>query len=193
VGDLRYKGAAQPALKALDKNGSVIYVGTFSKMLIPGLRVGYLAAARPILEALLKLKHAADVTTSNLIQYALNEYITVGRYQSCLRQARRIFGRRRDAMLSSLARHMPAGVRWNIPQGGLFIWLQLPEGMTADDLFPQAAKAGVIFAPGSFFFPSGKPCAFLRLNFARQSLEAIEEGMRRLGSVIREWKKPGQA
>jgi GntR family transcriptional regulator/MocR family aminotransferase len=185
VGDLRYRGAAQPALKAFDRSGTVIYAGTFSKMLIPSLRVGYLVSSGPVGERLMALKHTTDLATSNLTQRALDEYITVGRYQACLRQARRIFGRRREAMLAALGRYMPAGTRWRNPQGGMFIWLELPGGMLADELFPRAAQAGVLFAPGSYFYPSGAPCPFFRLNFARQPLEAIEEGVRRLGGVLR--------
>jgi GntR family transcriptional regulator / MocR family aminotransferase len=190
VGDLRYRGLAQPALKALDRSGTVIYVGTFSKMLIPGLRIGYIVAGgaagdRTVFDRLLDLKHTSDVASSNLVQRALDEYITVGRYQACLRRARRIFGRRRDAMLQALARYMPAGTRWTAPQGGMFVWLSLPDGRTADDIFPLAAKAGVLFAPGSLFYPDLRPSRCLRLNFARQSLAAIDEGIRRLGAAIR--------
>ena len=184
VGDLRYRGTAQPALKAFDHIGTVIYTGTFSKMLIPSLRTGYIVATGPIYDRLVTLKHTTDLTTSNLIQRALNEYITVGRYQACLRRARRIFGRRREAMLAALTRHMPVGTRWSNPQGGMFIWLQLPDGILANDLFPGAAQAGILFAPGSFFFPGNRPCPFLRLNFACQPLDMIEEGIRRLGNVL---------
>jgi DNA-binding transcriptional MocR family regulator len=119
------------------------------------------------------------------MQRALEEYITVGRYQACLRQARRVFGRRRDAMLAALARCMPEGTRWTTPQGGLFLWLQLPNGLSAGELFPAAAQAGLIYAPGAFFFPTDPDPACLRLNFARQPVESIEEGIRRLGSVLR--------
>ncbi len=185
VGDLRYKGAGQPALKAFDRAGMVIYVGTFSKMLMPSLRVGYLVAEGPVYEQLLTVKHTSDVATSNLMQRALEEYISVGRYQACLRQARRIFGRRRDAMLAALARYMPEGTRWTTPQGGVFVWLQLPDGISADALFPAAAQAGVIYAPGDYFFPRDPDPSCLRLNFARQPVEVIEEGIRRLGSVLR--------
>jgi GntR family transcriptional regulator/MocR family aminotransferase len=190
VGDLRYRGTAQPALKALDRSGAVIYVGTFSKMLIPSLRIGYVVTGEgsggaALFDRLLDLKHTGDVTTSNLVQRALEEYITVGRYQACLRRARRIFGRRRDAMLQALERCMLPGVSWAAPQGGFFVWLRLPDGLTADELFPTVAKAGVLFAPGSLFFPSLLPGPYMRLNFARQPVDAIEEGIHRLGEVIK--------
>jgi GntR family transcriptional regulator/MocR family aminotransferase len=187
VGDLRYKGIAQPALKALDRNGSVIYVGTFSKMLIPSLRIGFLVAADIVYKRLLNIKHNNDVTTSNLMQHALDAYITVGRYQASLRKARFIFNHRRAVMLAALSRYMPAGVCWNNPLGGLYIWLQLPEELSADEFFFIAAKAGVIYAPGSFFFPNRDTHSFLRLNFARNPPYVIEEGIKRLGKALKEF------
>jgi GntR family transcriptional regulator/MocR family aminotransferase len=193
VGDLRYRGAAQPALKALDRGGAVIYVSTFSKMLIPSLRIGFLVTTRPVLSRLLALKHTSDVATSNLTQRVLEAYITVGRYQACLRRLRHSFGQRRNTMLAALSRYMPPGTRWTTPSGGLFIWLQLPGGLSADAFFPTAGKAGVIYAPGSFFFYDGCPRPLLRLNFARQPPEIIEEGINRLGSALSEYISTGRA
>ncbi len=184
IGDLRYHGAAQPALKALDGSGNVIYVGTFSKMLIPSLRVGYLVAHGPVLQRLQADKHTSDVATSNLMQRALQSYITVGRYQACLRKARQVFGKRLTVMLAALSRHMPAGTSWNAPCGGMYVWLRLPGGLSADEMFPLAAREGVVYAPGSFFFPDGAESACLRLNFAVQPAALIEEGVARLGRLI---------
>lgn len=184
VGDLRYEGTAQPALKALDAGGGVIHVGTFSKMLSPGLRVGYLVIAGLARQRLLACKRVNDVATSSLMQRALETYITVGRYEACLRRARAVYGQRRDAMLTALTRYMPTGTRWFTPQGGLFIWLLLPEGLSANQLFPIAGEEGVIYAPGSFSFPQDGPEFYLRLNFAIQPADVIEEGVRRLGRVV---------
>ncbi|HEX8991114.1 MAG TPA: PLP-dependent aminotransferase family protein [Anaerolineales bacterium] len=186
VGDLRYDGRAQPALKALDPGGRVIYVSTFSKMLMPGLRVGFLAAEGPVLDGLVRFKHASDLATSSLVQRALEAYVTVGRYQAHLRRSCLEFRRRRDAMSNAIKRHLPGEAHCDVPQGGLFLWLQLPDGMSADKLLPVACEKGVNFAPGSDFFPDpscGKD--WLRLNFAAQSPEAIEEGIQRLAKAIR--------
>src|SRR5512147_3053803 len=125
VGDLRYEGRAQPALKALDPGGRVIYISTFSKMLMPGLRVGFLAAEGPVYDCLVNFKRVNDLTTSTLIQRALETYVTVGRYQAHLRRSCQIFRRRRDVMLTAIKRYLPASVHCDSPQGGLFIWLQL--------------------------------------------------------------------
>jgi GntR family transcriptional regulator/MocR family aminotransferase len=186
VGDLRYEGRAQPALKALDPGGRVIYVSTFSKMLMPGLRVGFLAAEGPVYAGLAGLKRASDLATSNLIQRALEAYVTVGRYQAHLRHSCQIYRKRRDAMLAAIRRHLPAGVGCDPPQGGLFVWLRLPAPLSAGQLLPLAAEEGVTFDPGGRFFPDGAAGggACLRLNFAIQTPEAIEEGIRRLGRAI---------
>ena len=184
VGDLRYQGRALPALKALDPGGRVIYTSTFSKMLMPALRLGLLVASGPVYERLLALKRVTDLTTSNLMQRALETYITVGRYQAHLRRACQMYRRRRDAMLDALGRYLPASARYRSPPGGLFTWLQLPAGLSAIKLYPVAAEEGVIFVPGSLFFPTERPQPYLRLNFAQHPADVIEEGIRRLGRAV---------
>lgn len=186
VGDLRYEGRAQPALKALDGNGTVIYVNTFSKVLVPGLRIGYLVADGPVYDQLLIHKWLNDQSTSELLQRALEAYITVGRYQAHLRRVCQVYRARRDGMLAALQRYMPEGTTWSRPQGGLFIWLQLPQQMAAADLLPLAQAQGVTFAPGAFYFPDEDGFDYIRLNFTTQTPERIETGIKRLAKAIRE-------
>lgn len=189
VGDLRYEGHAQPSLKALDTNGKVIYVGTFSKMLMPGLRVGFIVADGPVYDSLLNFKRLSDLATSTLIQRALDAYVTVGRYQTYLHRSSQTFRKRRDVMVEAIKRYMPTKVLFDIPAGGLFIWLRLPEKMYADELLPLACKEGVSFVPGNFFFiDNSDGREWLRLNFASQPVEDIEEGIKRLGKAIRQMK-----
>jgi len=186
VGDLRYEGRAQPALKALDPGGRVIYVSTFSKILMPGLRVGFLVAEGPIYDRLVQFKRVNDLATSTLIQRALEVYVTVGRYQSYLRRSCQIFHKRRDAMLSAIERYLPTGIRLDPPQGGLFIWLQLPENLSSESLLPLAWEEGVDFSPGNGFFSDGMDGRnWLRLNFVAQAPDQIEEGIRRLGRAVK--------
>ena len=184
AGDLRYEGRTLPALKSLDPGGHVIYVSTFSKVLMPALRVGFLVASGPVYERLLAYKRFSDLATSNLMQRALEAYITVGRYQIHLRRACHEYRRRRDAMLAALARYAPDGTRWITPQGGLFLWLQLPDGLSADELYPIALEEGVSFTPGSVFFPGRREQSCLRLNFVSHPTDVIEEGVRRLGQAV---------
>ena len=187
VGDLRYEGRALPALKALDAGGRVIYVSTFSKMLMPGLRVGFLVADGPVRARLVERKRVNDLATSNPLQRALEAYVTVGRYETHLRRSCRRYRRRRDAMTGAIRRCLPAGVRFDVPRGGLFLWLRLPDGMDSGRLLAAARPLGVSFAPGARFFPDpadGAP--YLRLNFAAWQEEKIAEGIRRLGEAFRQ-------
>ena len=185
VGDLRYEGRTQPALKALDPGGRVIYVSTFSKILMPGLRVGFLVAEGPIYHALVNFKRVNDLATSTLVQRALEAYVTVGRYQSPLRRSCQMFRKRRDVMLSAIKRYLPAKIRLDPPQGGMFIWLQLPQNVSSEELLPFAWEEGVVFASGNEFFPDGSSGKnWLRLNFVAQPSEQIEEGIKRLGKAI---------
>lgn len=185
VGDLRYEGSVLPPLKALDPGGRVIYLSTFSKMLMPGLRVGFLVADGPVYDSLVTFKRASDLATSNLIQRALEAYMTVGRYQAHLHRSCQLYRKRRDAMLAAIHRYLPEGTRTSTPQGGLFIWLRLPGGLSADRLLPLACEEGVAYAAGSRFYldgTDGKSC--MRLNFVVHSPETIEEGIRRLGKAV---------
>jgi GntR family transcriptional regulator / MocR family aminotransferase len=185
VGELRYEGRALPALKALDPGGRVIYVGTFSKLLMPGLRVGFVVAEGPVYDLLAQFKRVNDLATSTLTQRALEVYVTVGRYQAHVRRSCLVYRRRRDALVQAVRRHLPPGTELATPQGGLFAWVGLPNGHSALRLAPLAAEEGVEFAPGTRFFP--RPAdgeGHLRLNFAARTPEEIDEGIRRLGRAV---------
>ena len=189
VGDLRYEGHVQPSLKALDPNGQVIYVSTFSKMLVPGLRVGFIVADGPVYDSLLNYKRLSDLATSTLIQRVLDAFVTVGRYQTYLHRSSQTFRKRRDAMVKAIHHYLPTRVCFDVPSGGLFIWLRLPDSMSADELLPLACKEGVAFVPGKFFFTDDTDgTSWMRLNFASQPVDDIDEGMRRLGVAIRKMK-----
>ncbi len=184
VGDLRYDGRSQPALKAFDSGNNVIYTGTFSKMLMPGLRIGYIVANGPVYENLLELKRINDLATSDLIQRTLDTYINVGRYQSYLRKACREYRSRRDATASAIERRLPKEAQFNLPQGGLFIWLRLPPGVMDEQVVRAAAEEKLALTPGCAYFPGQEEHGFLRLNFARYNEETMEEGIKRLGRAI---------
>jgi len=187
VGDLHYDGHLQPALKALDQEGRVIYSGTFSKMLMPGLRLGYIVADGPVYDRLVEWKMVTDLGTSDLMQRALEAYITVGRYQSHLHRACRIYRQRRDVMLAALEKTMPLGCQWQTPHGGLFIWLQLPEGLSTNELYPIALEEKVKFLAGAICYPDNKSFRHMRLNFTMQPPQQIEEGVRRLAKAVRRY------
>jgi GntR family transcriptional regulator/MocR family aminotransferase len=184
VGDLRYDGRALPAVKALDPGGRVIYIGTFSKMLMPGLRMGYLVAEGPVYAQLVKAKRVRDLTSSPLLQRTLYEFVTVGRYQMHLRRSIKRYRKRRDAVLAAITEFLPE-VHAIRPSGGLFVWAALPEGYSSRQLLPLALEQGTEYAPGDIFFPyPAKGLRYLRLNFATQSEETIREGIQRLAAAF---------
>ncbi len=185
VGDLRYEGRAQPTLKALDPGGRLIYTSTFSKMLTPGLRVGFLVAEGPVYKRLSQVKNVYDIATSSFIQRALNSFVTVGRYQAHLRRAVRTYRQRRDQMVAAIRESFPAGTTFYTPQGGLFLWVRLPDGIHSDALSDAAHARAVTLSPGSrFFLNQADGANFIRLNFVTQTRAEICEGIARLGASL---------
>jgi GntR family transcriptional regulator/MocR family aminotransferase len=155
-------------------------------MLMPGLRVGFLVADGPVYDTLVSFKRLSDLATSTLIQRALEAYVTVGRYQAYLRRSCQIFRKRRDAMVMAINRYLPADVSFDPPQGGLHLWLCLPDSLSADELLPLACKEGVAFASGSgFFLEDSGGQDWMRLNFVASSEDEIDEGIKRLGKAIK--------
>ncbi len=185
--ELRYQGQPLPSLKSLDMGDIVFYAGGFSKTLIPGIRIGYLAAPTAWRERVVAAKQTADILTSPLNQYALNIYLQSGHFAEHIFQVRRAYHERRDAMLAAARQYFPAGVTWRCPEGGIYIWIEMPpSGPTATDLYLAAINYNVAFAIGSVFSASGSFAHAMRLNFASCSPQEIEEGMRRLGKA---WKE----
>ncbi|MGQ9553780.1 MAG: MocR-like pyridoxine biosynthesis transcription factor PdxR [Anaerolineae bacterium] len=184
-GDFSY-GASPPApIRALDANGYVLYLGSLSPLLGSGLRLGWLLVPPAVTEPLLALRQAMDLHPNNFVQAVVRELIADGSLEAHLEWVRRVYARRRDAIVSALQQHMPAEVRWHNPEGGFFIWCSLPEPLTGRQLLEEAAATGVVFVPGELFFPNGNGERFLRLNFAHLPEEDVEEGVRRLASALR--------
>ena len=189
---LRYEGAEVPPLLALDiaRNGSIeatrtIYCGSFSKTLAPGLRVGWVCAATPVISKLVLMKQAADLHSATLNQMAIHTVASDG-FDAQVARIKATYMARRDAMLASLARHMPEGVTWTKPDGGMFIWVTLPEHFDGASLLAESLKTErVAFVPGKAFFADGSGANTLRLSFSCASEAMIEEGIMRLGRVVR--------
>lgn len=191
-GELRYEGESVPQLFELDAAGglaedldsNVIHVGTFSKTLAPGLRVGWVIAAAELIEKLALAKQAADLHTSSLCQYVVLELVSRGVLEEVLPELRAEYRRRRDAMLAALEKYFPPGVAWTRPKGGMFLLVTLPEHVDAAALLPEALKHNVAFVPGEEFHLNGRGRNTIRLNFSNASPEQIEIGIQRLGRVI---------
>jgi 2-aminoadipate transaminase len=181
-GRLRFDGGHVKPLKALDDE--VVYVGTFSKIFAPGLRLGWMAAPRPILSKVLLAKQAADLCGSAFTQVIAEEYFTKTRWRRVLQELTRTYHERRDAMLEALEEHFPPEIRWTVPQGGFFIWVILPRFIDSNTLLAEAVDHGVTFVPGDGFFPDGRGRNCMRLAFCYAEPDAIGEGIRRLAEVL---------
>jgi 2-aminoadipate transaminase len=184
-GLLRYEGSPLPPLRALDDR-FVIYASTFSKILSPGVRLGWAAAPAPVLEKMNIGKQASDLCSSSISQYFVSAYFDSGPWEDYVRSLIEIYRRRRDVMLDSLAEQFPRSAHWTHPEGGLFIWATLPDYIDTTDLLARALDEQVAFVPGRAAFLDGRGGSSMRLNFSGVDEGNIREGIRRLGEVVRE-------
>jgi 2-aminoadipate transaminase len=185
-GLLRYEGEPNETLYSLDGGDYVIYLGTFSKILSPGIRLGWLCAPPPVVEKVVLGKQAADLCTSTLTQYFVREYFAEGRWRNYIDDLCDVYRERRDAMLDALDRHFPAGATWSRPEGGLFCWATLPDYIDTTDLLAKALRENVAFVPGAAAYTDGRGGSSMRLNFSASQPKEIQEGIRRIGAVIAE-------
>lgn len=185
-GSLFYGERPPAPLKATDPYGLVLYIGTFSKILFPGLRLGWLVAPSPVLDRLAAAKQLSDIHTSPLIQAAVYHFCQRRLLERHLQRSAVEYGRRRALLLTALERWMPKGVGWTQTQGGFSLLLTLPEGTDAVTLLSRAVERGVAFTPGGAFFPDDGGERTLRLSFSSVPANRIQEGVRRLGEAIRE-------
>jgi len=185
-GLLRYEGDPLPTLYALEGGDFVIYLGTFSKILSPGVRLGWSVGPRPVLEKMNIGKQASDLCSSSLTQLFVAAYFDSGRWQDYVHSLKEIYRRRRDVMLDSLAECLGPECGWTHPQGGLFIWVTLPDYIDTTDLLALALDERVAFVPGRAAFVDGRGASSMRLNFSGVGEADIREGVRRIGEVVQE-------
>ncbi|WP_029007259.1 PLP-dependent aminotransferase family protein [Azospirillum halopraeferens] len=188
--ELRYDGEALPSLAAIDaarnggRPGQVIHCGSFSKTMVPALRVGWVSAAREVVNRLVLMKQAADLHTSTINQIVMHDVVSQI-FDSHVRRLRVAYKERRDAMLAALAEFMPAGVTWTRPQGGMFVWIELQHGQCGVTLLERAVReANVAFVPGAAFFADRSGANTIRLSFSATKPERIREGVRRIAGLL---------
>jgi len=184
--EVRFEGEHQPMFYSLDNTGHVITLGTFSKTLAPGFRLGWVIGHEDILAQYIQAKQAADLCTSTLIQKIAAKYLQKGLMDKNLEMTIQNYHEKRDLMIEGFQKHMPEGVRWTTPQGGLFLFLYLPEHMDATDLFFKAVKQKVAFVQGEVFHCDGSGKNTMRINFSYVGREKNIEGVKRLADVIKE-------
>ena len=184
-GELRYVGEHLKPIKAFDDEGRVVYMGTFSKVLSPGLRVGWVVADPEILKKLIIAKQSSDVCTNMLGQAIASEYMSRKLMDRQIGKIKEIYGRKLKIMLDGMDEFMPEGLTWMKPEGGMFLWATLPDGLESPTLLEKALKKRVAFVSGRAFFPNPRDgFSTMRLNFSYPSDDQLTEGLRRLGAVI---------
>ena len=181
-GRLRFEGGHMKPLRSLDDE--VIYLGTFSKIFAPGLRLGWVTAPRPILAKILLVKQGADLCGSNFAQVTAERYFLGTRWRRVLQGLTATYSERRDAMLAALDEHFPPEARWTRPDGGFFVWVEMPPYVDCASMLAEAVEHGVTFVPGDGFYPDGRGRNCMRLAFCYAEPEKIAEGIRRLAEVL---------
>ncbi len=184
-GELRFEGDVVPALKSMDQKGLVVYLGTFSKILSPGIRIGWIAAEKELLSKFNLAKQGADLQASTIMQMVVNVYLEENDLNEELKKLRDVYRKRRDLMICIMEQEFPEGTKWQKPMGGLFIWVELPENMDTAAILSKAVEKNVAFIPGVSFFAFQNKKNTLRLNFSNSNEGQIERGMKLLGEVLR--------
>ncbi|MHC1761096.1 MAG: PLP-dependent aminotransferase family protein [Negativicutes bacterium] len=184
-GELRFEGEILPSLKSMDTAGLVIGTGTFSKTFCPGMRIGWLVAEPEIIEKYVLIKQGADLCTSLRSQMEVNLFMEMFDFEANLQQLIDLYRKRRNAMVEAMEVDMPEGVTFTRPQGGLFLWVELPPHMRSVELLKECLRQDVAFVPGDAFFPNGGVKNTLRLNYSNMPEDRIREGIRRLAGSIR--------
>ena len=186
-GELRFAGREIPTIKSMDTDGIVVYCGSFSKVLAPGLRIGFVCANRALIQKLVVAKQVEDVHTPMLTQLLASEYLKRYNLDDAIVKMRALYRRKCAGMLAAIERYFPEGVTHTTPKGGLFVWCDLGHGLDTQKLTVQAMARKVVYVPGATFMTDmNRPCSGLRLNYSTMTDDRIEEGIRLLGEVFTE-------
>nr|WP_296155397.1 PLP-dependent aminotransferase family protein [uncultured Peptoniphilus sp.] len=183
-GELRFEGEIQPSLRSLDTEDRVIFMGTFSKIFSPGIRVGWFNAAPKVLEKFNLVKQGADLQTSTTTQMILSQFLDDNDLEAHIDQIIKVYGKRKNVMVDAMKKYFPEEVTFTNPEGGLFLWVTLPEGLNARDIAVKAIEQKVAFVPGGAFYPESPEENHFRLNYSCMPEDKIEEGIKRLGEVL---------
>ncbi|RHA39631.1 aminotransferase-like domain-containing protein [Cellulomonas rhizosphaerae] len=181
-GLLGFEGEPRPAIRSMDDEG-VLYLGSFSKTFAPGYRVGWVVAPHAVREKLVLASESAILCPSSASQIAISTYLSTCDWQGQIKSYRELYRERRDATISALAEHLPEA-SWNVPDGGFYVWVKLPDGLDSKDMLPRAVTARVAYVPGTAFYYDGGGASHMRLSYCFPTPERIREGVRRLASVV---------
>jgi len=185
-GELRFEGESIGTIKSFDTQGRVVYLGTFSKTFSPGLRIGWVLASPEVLNKYIIVKQGADLQASSMSQREINSYLDLYDFDAHIESIKAVYKKRRDLMIDTVKLEFPESAKIEVPSGGLFAWVELPQNVDTRKVLVQAIDHKVAFVPGGSFFPNGGQENFMRLNFSNMSEEKIVEGIKRLGKILRE-------
>lgn len=187
-GEIRFEGKFQAPVFALNPDHT-IWCGSFSKMISPGLRTGWICAPKELMPYLLRIKQATDLHTNNVVQRIIYRFLTDNNLEDHLCKVRLAYKAQKDCMIESIRKHFPEEISYTNPEGGMFIWATLPESMNSEALIQKAIQEKVVFVPGKSFFTADEGQRNMRLNYSNSSEEMIEEGIKRLGTIIKKAHK----
>ena len=185
-GELRFEGESLPSLKSMDKKGLVIFLGTFSKIFCPGYRLGWTCASKEILSKFIFVKQGADLQASTISQREVSKFIELYDLDKHVDKIKEVYERRRDLMLNTMKEEFPEGIEYTHPEGGLFTWVELPKHLDSRVIMKDCLENNVAYVPGGSFFPNGGKENCFRLNYSNMPDERIVEGVKRLGSVLKQ-------
>lgn len=183
-GEIRFEGTPLPTLKSMDTKGLVVYLGSFSKILAPGYRVGWVCASDRIIEKYIFAKQGCDMQVTSIIPMIINEFMEMYDLDEHVAMICSAYKQKRDAMLRTMEACFPAGVKWSKPEGGLFVWVELPKEVKAKDVLDICVEKKVIFVTGKLFYPVDGAENTLRLNFSRMTEDVLVEGVKRMGEAL---------
>lgn len=185
-GELRFEGEILPAIKHFDTEGRVVFLGTFSKILSPGVRLGWVCASEEILSKYVMIKQGADLQSSTISQMETAKLLQSFDIEKHIQKIIDLYSKRKNLMVETMKKEFPSNVSWTDPEGGLFLWVMLPEGANARDIAVKALEQKVAYVPGGSFYPVGGHENCFRMNYSCMSEEKIVEGIQRLGKVLKE-------
>ena len=185
-GELRFDGDKVPSLKSMDTKGNIIFLGSFSKILMPGLRIAWMVADPVIIDKVVKLKQSVVLQSSSFGQRQTSFFIDMYDLDAHVAKIKELYKKRRNLMCDSMKEYFPEGITFTYPEGGLFTWVTLPEGMDAKELMPKVLAKNVAYVPGGPFYPHGGNANHFRLNYSNMPEERIVEGIKRLAEVLKE-------
>lgn len=185
-GELRYDGEKLPSLKSMDTQGKVVFLGSFSKIFMPGLRLGWTVANPEIIDKFVKFKQAVDLGTSTFGQRQAAYFINMFDLDAHVTKIKALYAKRRTLMYESMQKYFPEGITFTYPEGGLFTWVTLPTYMDAKEMMPKVIAKQVAYVPGGIFYPNGGNANHFRLNYSNMPEDRIVEGIQRLGEVLKE-------